>query len=108
MLDVLSEDYIRTARSKGLGERRVIGRHALRNVLIPVITIFGLDLGGLLGGAVITEKVFSMQGLGALLLDAVGNIDLPLIVGVTLFSAFLIIIANVVVDMVYGLLDPRV
>jgi peptide/nickel transport system permease protein len=108
MLDVLSEDYIRTARAKGLGEGRVIGRHALRNVLIPVITIFGLDLGGLLGGAVITEKVFSMQGLGALLLDAVGNIDLPVVVGVTMFAAFLIILANVVVDMVYGLLDPRV
>ncbi len=108
MLDVLSEDYIRTARAKGLRERRVVGRHALRNVLIPIVTVFGLDLGMLLGGAVITERVFSMQGLGALLLDAVGNVDLPLIVGVTLFSAFLIILANFVVDMLYGLLDPRV
>ena len=108
MLEVLGEDYIRTARAKGLTERRVIGRHALRNVLIPVSTIFGLDLGGLLGGAVITEKVFSMQGLGSLLLDAVGNLDLQVLVGVTLFSAFLIIIANFVVDVSYGLLDPRV
>ncbi|MET7750761.1 ABC transporter permease [Micromonospora sp. NPDC005367] len=108
MLEVLSEDYIRTARAKGLRERRVIGRHGLRNVLIPVVTVFGLDLGTLLGGAVITERVFSMPGLGSLLLDAVGNIDLPLIVGITLFSAFLIILANFLVDLVYGVLDPRV
>jgi peptide/nickel transport system permease protein len=108
MLDVLSEDYIRTARAKGLSERRTIGRHALRNVLIPVATVFGLDLGSLLGGVVITEKVFSMQGLGSLLLDAVGNLDLQVLVGVTLFSAFLIIIANFVVDISYGLLDPRI
>jgi peptide/nickel transport system permease protein len=108
MLEVLGEDYIRTARAKGLRERRVIGRHGLRNVLIPVVTVFGLDLGTLLGGAVISEKVFSMQGLGALLLDAVGTVDLPLIVGVTLFSAFLVIFANFLVDLVYGVLDPRV
>jgi peptide/nickel transport system permease protein len=107
MLEVMTEDYIRTARAKGLSETRTIGRHALRNVLIPVATVFGLDLGGLLGGAVITEKVFSMQGLGALLLDAVGNLDLPVIVGVTLFSAFVIILANFVVDVSYGVLDPR-
>lgn len=108
MLEVLSEDYVRTARAKGLRERRVIGRHGLRNVLIPVVTVFGLDLGSLLGGAVITEKVFSMPGLGALLLDAVSTVDLPLIVGVTLFSAFLVIFANFLVDLVYGVLDPRV
>ncbi|MEV4496171.1 ABC transporter permease [Micromonospora arborensis] len=108
MLDVLGEDYIRTARAKGLRERRVVGRHALRNVLIPVVTVFGIDLGSLLGGAVITERVFSMPGLGALLLDAVGNVDLPLIIGVTLFSAFLIILANFLVDLVYSVLDPRV
>jgi peptide/nickel transport system permease protein len=108
MLEVLGEDYIRTARAKGLRERRVIGRHALRNVLVPVVTVFGMDLGGLLGGAVITERVFSMQGLGALLLDAVGNVDLPLLVGVTLFAAFLIVFANFAVDMIYSLLDPRI
>ncbi|WP_432840841.1 ABC transporter permease [Dactylosporangium sp. CA-092794] len=108
MLEVLGEDYIRTARAKGLRERRVVGRHALRNVLIPVVTVFGLDLGMLLGGAIITERVFSMPGLGALLLEAVGTIDLPLIVGITLFSAFLIILANALVDLVYGVLDPRV
>jgi peptide/nickel transport system permease protein len=108
MLGVLGEDYIRTARAKGLRERRVIGRHGLRNVLIPVVTVFGLDLGTLLGGAVISERVFSMQGLGALLLDAVSTVDLPLLVGVTLFSAFLVIVANFLVDLVYGVLDPRV
>lgn len=108
MLEVLGEDYIRTARAKGLRERRVIARHGLRNVLIPVVTVFGLDLGSLLGGAVISEKVFSMQGLGALLLDAVGTVDLPLIVGLTLFAAFLVIFANFLVDLAYGALDPRV
>jgi peptide/nickel transport system permease protein len=108
MLEILGEDYIRTARAKGLSERRVIGRHALRNVLVPVVTLFGMDLGGLLGGAVITERVFSMQGLGALLLDAVGNVDLPLLVGVTLFAAFLIIAANFAVDLLYAVIDPRV
>ena len=108
MLEVMGEDYIRTARAKGLSERRVVSHHALRNVLIPVATVFGLDLGGLLGGAVITEKVFSMPGLGALLLDAVGNLDLQVLVGVTLFSAFVIVVANFVVDLTYGLLDPRV
>jgi peptide/nickel transport system permease protein len=108
MLDVLNEDYVRTARAKGLRERRVVGWHALRNVLIPVVTVFGLDLGSLLGGAVITETVFSMRGLGSLLLEAVGGLDLPLVVGVTLFAAFLIVVANFAVDMVYSLLDPRV
>lgn len=108
MLDVMSEDYIRTARAKGLSESRVIGLHGLRNAMIPVMTLFGLDLGGLLGGAVITEKVFSMQGLGALLLDAVSNLDLPLLIGVTLFAAFAIIVANFLVDVAYGFLDPRV
>jgi peptide/nickel transport system permease protein len=108
MLEVLDEDYIRTARAKGLRERRVIGRHGLRNVLIPVITVFGLDLGTLLGGTVITERVFSMQGLGSLLLDSVGGNDLPVVVGVTLFAAVLVIFANFLVDMVYSVLDPRV
>jgi peptide/nickel transport system permease protein len=108
MLEVLSEDYIHAARARGLRERRVIGRHGLRNVLIPVVTVFGLDLGTLLGGVIITEKVFSMPGLGSLLLDAVGAVDLPVIVGLTLFSAFLVIFANLLVDLVYGVIDPRV
>jgi peptide/nickel transport system permease protein len=108
MLDALDEDYVRTARAKGLPERRVIARHALRNVLIPVITVFGLDLGVLLGGAVITEKVFSMYGLGALLLGAVGTTDLPVVTGVTVVAAAFVVVANLAVDLSYRLLDPRV
>ncbi|WP_375487001.1 ABC transporter permease [uncultured Jatrophihabitans sp.] len=105
--EVLGEDFIRTARAKGLRERQVLLRHGLRNGLLPVITLFGIDLGVLLGGAVITERIFSMQGLGALLVDSVYNVDLPVVLGIALFSAFLIILANLVVDLVYALLDPR-
>lgn len=108
MIEALGEDYVRTARAKGLRESRVIGRHALRNVLIPVITLFGLDLGALLGGAVITEKVFSMYGLGALLIGAVATTDISTIAGVTLLAAVFVIVANFLVDLVYKLLDPRV
>jgi peptide/nickel transport system permease protein len=108
MLEALGEDYIRTARAKGLTETRVIRRHALRNVLLPVVTLFGLDLGALLGGAVITERVFGMPGVGALLIDAVHALDLPLLLGCTLFGAALIVVANFLVDLLYGVLDPRV
>jgi peptide/nickel transport system permease protein len=108
MLDVLSEDFIRMARARGVPERTVISRHALRNALLPVVTVFGLDLGSLLGGAVITEHVFSLPGLGGLLMDAVGDLDLPVLLGCTLFAAFLIIVANFVVDVLYGVLDPRI
>lgn len=108
MIEALGEDYVRTARAKGLRERRVVGRHALRNVMIPVITMFGLDLGSLLGGAVITEKVFSMYGLGALLIGAVETTDLSVISGVTILAAAFVILANFAVDLVYKLLDPRV
>jgi peptide/nickel transport system permease protein len=107
MLDVLNEDFIRTARAKGVPERAVIGRHALRNVLLPVVTVFGIDLGALLGGAIITETVFSMPGVGALLIGAVHQLDLPLLLGCTLFAAFMIVIANFLVDLLYGVLDPR-
>lgn len=108
MLDALGSEYVRTARAKGISEGRVVTRHALRNVLIPVVTIFALDLGALLGGAVITEKVFSMAGLGALLIDAVANTDVPVLVGVTVFTAAIVVVANLLVDVVYTLLDPRV
>jgi peptide/nickel transport system permease protein len=108
LIDQLGQDYIRTVRAKGLTEGRVIMRHGLRNALIPVVTLFGLDLGALLGGAVISERVFSMQGIGALLITSIGSRDLQVVVGVTLFAAFLIAIANVLVDIVYGLIDPRV
>jgi peptide/nickel transport system permease protein len=108
LIEVMGEDYIRTARAKGLREPRVIMRHGLRNALIPVVTVFGLDLGALLGGAIISEKVFSMQGLGSLLINAVHTLDLQVVVGFTMFAAFLIVIANFVVDLIYGVLDPRV
>jgi peptide/nickel transport system permease protein len=107
MLDVLGEDYIRTARAVGLRERTVIGKHALRNVLLPVATVFAIDLGGLLGGAVITERVFAMPGLGGLLIDAVSQTDLPLLIGISMFSAVLVIFANFLADLFYGVLDPR-
>jgi len=108
MIGELSQDYIRTARSKGVPESVIVFKHALRNALLPVMTMFGLDLGGLLGGAVLTEKVFSMQGLGSLLLDSVSNLDLQVLVGATLFAAVLVIVANLIVDICYSLLDPRV
>ena len=108
MLDTVSEDYIRTARAKGLNERRVIGRHAMRAVLTPIVTVFGLDLGGLLGGAILTESVFSLPGIGRLSIDAVGEKDLPIILGVTLFAASFIVLANLIVDLLYAGIDPRV
>ncbi|TXK18862.1 ABC transporter permease [Homoserinibacter sp. GY 40078] len=108
MLEVMSLDYIRTARAKGLSEGRVIARHGLRTALLPVVTVFGLDLGVLLGGAVITERVFAIPGMGSLLIEAVGAVDIQLIVGLTMFAAFLVVTLNLVIDLVYGLLDPRV
>ncbi|MFC6237410.1 ABC transporter permease [Longivirga aurantiaca] len=108
MLDTMSEDYIRTAVSKGLSRRKVISKHALRAALTPIITIFGLDLGALLGGAILTEKVFSLPGLGYLSIDAIQKQDLPVIMGVTIVAALFIVVANIVVDVLYGVVDPRV
>lgn len=107
MLETLGEDYIRTARAKGLTERKVVGRHALRNVLLPVITVFGVDLGALLAGTVITERIFGMAGVGRLLVDAIASLNLPVLLGVTLFSALLVTLLNFLVDLCYGALDPR-
>jgi peptide/nickel transport system permease protein len=108
MLEVLGEDYIRTARAKGLPERKVIGKHALRAGLTPIVTAAGLDLAGLLGGAIITEAIFSLPGMGSLAIDSVLKSDLPVIVGITLVSAVFIIVANLVVDLLYAVIDPRV
>jgi peptide/nickel transport system permease protein len=108
MLETLGEDYVRTARAKGLRERTVIAKHAMRAVLTPIVTIFGLDLGGLLGGAILTESVFSLPGLGKLSIDAIGQKDLPVILGVTLFAATFIVFANFLVDLLYAVIDPRV
>ncbi|HVE62697.1 MAG TPA: ABC transporter permease, partial [Mycobacteriales bacterium] len=108
MLETMNEDYVRTARAKGLPERTVVRRHGLRAALTPIITIFGLDLGQLLGGAVLTETVFSINGLGKLAIGAVSNTDLPVIIGVTVFAAFFIVLANLIVDVLYAVVDPRV
>jgi peptide/nickel transport system permease protein len=108
MLDVLGEDYIRTARSKGLAERRVVLRHGLRAALTPIVTQFGIDLGVLIGGAIITETVFSMPGLGYTSVNAITNDDLPVILGIVIVASAAVVIANIVVDFFYAILDPRV
>jgi peptide/nickel transport system permease protein len=108
MLEVLGEDYIKTARSKGISDRRVIYRHALRSALTPVVTQFGIDLGALVGGAIITESVFSLPGIGYQSIKAIRDQDLPLILGVVLLASAGIIVANIVVDVLYAVLDPRV
>ena len=108
MLETMGEDYIRTARAKGLPARTVIGKHALRAALTPIVTIFGLDLAGLLGGAVLTEFTFSLQGLGKLSIDAINKQDLPVIMGVVIVGAVFLVLANIVVDVLYAVIDPRV
>jgi peptide/nickel transport system permease protein len=108
MLDVMNEDYIRTARAKGLPERTVVVKHGLRSALTPILTIFGLDVGLLLGGAVLTEKTFSLNGLGKYGYDAIVAGDLPKILGFTLIAGLFVIIANLVVDLLYAVIDPRV
>ena len=108
MLEVLREDYVRTARAKGLKERTVIYIHALRNALIPVLTILGLQLGQLLAGAIIIENVYYLPGLGRLVFQAIGNRDLPVVRDVVLFMAAAVVIVNFIVDMAYAYIDPRI
>jgi peptide/nickel transport system permease protein len=108
MLETMSEDYIRTARAKGLPERTVVVKHGLRSALTPITTIFGIDLGLLIGGAIITEVTFSLHGLGLFTYQAIQNQDFPEIMGVVLLSSFFIVIANLVVDILYAVIDPRV
>jgi peptide/nickel transport system permease protein len=108
MLDVMEEDYIRTARAKGLTERRITFRHVLRSSLTPVVSQFGIDLGGLMGGAIVTEVVFGLPGLGREAVQAITTQDLPIIMGIVIISAVLVVAANFVVDLCYALLDPRV
>jgi peptide/nickel transport system permease protein len=108
MLEVLGEDYIRTARSKGLSKRRVVYKHAFRNAIIPVITIIGLQAGDLLAGAIIVENVFHLPGIGRLVFEAIGQRDLPVIQGVVLFIAALIVVINFLIDVAYRYLDPRI
>jgi peptide/nickel transport system permease protein len=108
MLDAMNEDYTRTARAKGLSERKVIFKHALRAAIIPIVTIFGMDLGAVLGGAILVERSLSLNGIGSLAITSIGNQDFPTVMGITLFGAFFIIMANLVVDVLYATLDPRV
>jgi peptide/nickel transport system permease protein len=108
LLETMSEDYIRTARAKGLSERRVILGHGVRAAITPIVTVLGLDVGILLGGAILTESVFNIPGVGRLAYDAIQHSDLPVIQGTVLFGAFFIVIANLVVDIAYAFIDPRV
>jgi peptide/nickel transport system permease protein len=108
LMEVMSEDYVRTARAKGLRERRVVYRHGVRSAITPIVTILGLDLGILLGGAILTETVFNIPGVGRLAFDAIQKSDLPTVQGTVLMGAFFIILLNLVVDVVYAFLDPRV
>ena len=108
MLETMSEDYIRTARAKGVKESVVIRKHGLRAALTPIVTAAGMDLGGLLGGAVITEQVFGFRGLGYTAVRAIDTTDLPVIVGIVIVASTFVVIANLVVDILYGVIDPRV
>src|SRR6266540_1416950 len=108
LLEVLGEDYIRTARSKGLSEPRVVYRHGLRSAITPVLTQLGIDLGTLLGGVIVTEQVFGLPGLGQLAWQSVTTQDLPVIIGTVLLASLFIVIANILVDLGYAVLDPRV
>ena len=108
MLEVLGEDYIRTARSKGMSENRLITRHALRAALTPVVTLAGLDIGTALGGVIIIEVLFGIPGLGWTLYQAITVQDLPIILGITILAAVFVVVANLIVDILYAVLDPRV
>ena len=109
VLDTINEDYVRTARAKGLSERQIMVRHVLRNSLIPIVTLWGLDFGAVLGGgAILTETVFDLQGVGQYAADSIGALDVPPVLAVTIFAAFFIVLLNAIVDIVYAYLDPRV
>jgi len=108
MLDVIHQDYVRTARAKGAGEPRVIVRHALRNALLPVVSMIGLDFGTFMGGVVVVESVFSWPGIGQLAWQAIQIVDIPVIMGVVVVSAVAILLGNLLADLLYPLLDPKI
>jgi peptide/nickel transport system permease protein len=108
LIETMGEDYIRTARAKGLGEKRVVMRHGLRSAITPIVTAAGLDIGILLGGAILTETVFNIPGIGRLVFESIQHSDLPMIQGTVLLGTFFIVMANLVVDIGYAFLDPRV
>ena len=108
LIDTLQEDYIRTARAKGLSERRVVFRHGVRAAITPIVTLLGLDIGILLGGAILTETVFNIPGIGRYAYNAIVQSDLPVIQGTVLFGAFFIVMMSLIVDILYAFIDPRV
>ena len=108
MLEVLEMDYVRTARAKGLAESGILARHVLKNALIPVVTILGLQLGAFLGGAVVTESIFDWPGLGRLMLQAIGTRDYPVLQGAVLFVVVTFVCVTLITDLTYGFLDPRI
>jgi peptide/nickel transport system permease protein len=108
MLDSLNQDYVKTARAKGVSERRVTFRHALRNALLPVITNLGLEIPFLFSGAIATETVFSWPGMGRLFVEAVGHNDYPVLMGILLITSTIVVIANLLADIMYAVVDPRV
>jgi peptide/nickel transport system permease protein len=108
MLEAMNEDFVRLGLAKGLRQRTILRKYVLRSTMIPIVTVAGLDFAALLGGAIITESVFSLPGMGRLTIRAVVDSDLPVLVGTTMVSAVFIVMANVVVDVLYGVLDPRV
>jgi peptide/nickel transport system permease protein len=108
MLDAMDEDYVRTARAKGLGERQVMTRHVLRNSMVPIVTLFGLDFGALLGGSILVEAVFNLEGIGLYTYESLINFDLPPVMAVVLFGAFFVVLFNTLADIAYAYLDPRV
>jgi peptide/nickel transport system permease protein len=109
VLDTINEDYVRTARAKGLSERRVLVKHVLRNSMIPIVTLWGLDFGAVVGGgAILTETVFDLQGVGQYAADSIGQLDVPPVLAITMFGAFFIVLLNAIVDIAYASLDPRI
>jgi peptide/nickel transport system permease protein len=108
MLDVINQDFIRTARAKGLPERLILFRHALRNALIPMITLAGLQIPTLLGGALVTETVFTWPGMGRLFLDSLGYRDYPVVMGILMFSAIMVLLGNLIADLLCAVVDPRI
>jgi peptide/nickel transport system permease protein len=108
VMETMNEDYVRTARAKGAPEKRVLTRHVLRNALLPVVTMLGMDIGLALGGAIFTESVYGLPGLGRTAVQALQNYDTPTIMGVIVFATIVIIIFNLIVDLLYAAIDPRI
>ena len=108
MLEILQQDYLRTARAKGIGNFNVINKHALRNALVPIVTVIGMEIPVMFGGAVIVEQVFSWPGLGLMMMSAITSRDFPVIMGVCLLSSIVVLIANLITDILYALVDPTI